>query len=261
MILLALLACDDTQFPSPPGGTAGAGSDYTAMQALFDAECTSCHGGAGFALGDLDLATDACAALVNVDAPNYAPAKYVVPGDHASSVLWNKIAATPTFGDSMPQNQAALSSDYVDGVAKWIDDGASCGAPVDTGDSGDTGDTGTPPPADYKLASVQDEVFTPYCVYCHAADADVGGEYAYAAEYPLTEGDSYATLVNQTAIWSLTGMKRVTPGDPENSFLWRKIWGPIDDQEGRMMPYDSPQLPPEKLMLVYGWIATGADAQ
>lgn len=259
MILLALVACDDTQFPSPPGGSAAAGSDYAAMQALFDDNCTSCHG-SGVALGDLDLATDPCAALVDVEAPNYAPAKYVVPGDHASSVLWNKIVGTADYGDSMPKGQSLLSSDFADGVAKWIDDGAICGTAVDTGDSGDTGDTGTPP-ADYTLASVQDEVFTPYCVYCHAADADVGEEYAYAADYPLTEGDSYDTLVNQTALWSLTGMKRVTPGDPENSFLWRKIWGPIDDNEGRMMPYDSPQLPPEKLMLVYGWISTGADAQ
>lgn len=261
MILLALAACDDTQFPSPPGGSAAAGTDYAAMQALFDDSCTSCHGGAGFALGDLDLATDPCAALVGVEAPNYAPAKYVVPGDHASSVLWNKIAGTATYGDSMPQNQAMLSSDFVDGVAKWIDDGATCGQTVDTGDSadsGDTGDTGTPP-ADYTLASVQDEVFTPYCVYCHAADATIGGDYAYAVNYPLTEGESYAWLVNQTADGS--PLPRVTPGDPENSFLWRKIWGPLGDGEGRMMPYDSPQLPPEKLMLVYGWISTGAEAQ
>ncbi len=257
MILLTLLACDDTQFPAPPGGEATAGSDYVAMRALFDAECVQCHDASGLMLGGLDLALDPCNTLVGVASEEYPGATLVVPGDHEASVLWNKMADTGTFGAVMPQS-GALSSEYVDGVATWIDEGATCEEPIDTGDSGgaddtgDSGDTGEPPPDPYGLDTVQTEVFDIYCVVCHGPDGS-------ADWMPLTEGESYGQLVNVDAYSSLDDDELyVAPGDPEGSFLWRKMRGPIDPEEGEIMPSDSPALSTETLLIVYGWIYEGA---
>jgi hypothetical protein len=49
----------------------------------------------------------------------------VVAGDHASSVLWAKMADTGDYGGVMPLG-GGLSSDVVAIVEAWIDDGATC---------------------------------------------------------------------------------------------------------------------------------------
>ena len=126
---LLLAGCDDTIFgagSSSSTDSAGYGTGYTGVEAIFADNCTSCHSPGGGTQGGLDLETDACAALVGVQAPSTYSGMLVVPGDHASSVLWNKMAATGVDGEPMPLG-GSLDSSTVDIVKNWIDDGASCG--------------------------------------------------------------------------------------------------------------------------------------
>ncbi|MEL6431474.1 MAG: hypothetical protein AAFR54_20040, partial [Planctomycetota bacterium] len=65
--------------------------------------CVGCHG-AGLAICGLNLAgaATAYANLINVQASCCFPADYVVPGDSAASVLWDKLQGPPSCGGQMP---------------------------------------------------------------------------------------------------------------------------------------------------------------
>ncbi|MDP7529375.1 MAG: T9SS type A sorting domain-containing protein, partial [Candidatus Marinimicrobia bacterium] len=76
------------------------------------ANCTSCHM-YGNASGGLTL-TSYSGVMTNSNS-----GASVVPGDHANSLLWQKVNS----GD-MPQNNPDLNSDEVDLIAQWIDEGA-----------------------------------------------------------------------------------------------------------------------------------------
>jgi Leucine-rich repeat (LRR) protein len=88
--------------------------DYnTEIQTIFNANCTSCHINGGAYQQGLDLSSyDSLMAGSNNGA-------VIVPGDHANSLLWQKVNS----GD-MPQNNPDLTSDEVDLIAQWIDEGA-----------------------------------------------------------------------------------------------------------------------------------------
>mgnify|MGYP003980858421 FL=1 len=87
--------------------------DYnTQIQTIFNANCTSCHM-YGNASGGLTL-TSYSGVMTNSNS-----GASVVPGDHANSLLWQKVNS----GD-MPQNNPDLNSDEVDLIAQWIDEGA-----------------------------------------------------------------------------------------------------------------------------------------
>lgn len=118
-----LAACDDTTFPAIGGGGV-VGDTYEDVQKVFEGDCYACHGAAS-PLGNLDLETDACAAIVDVDASGY-DGVLVVPGDSAASVLWSKMANTNEFGGQMPP-AGASAQESIDTVAAWIDAGADCG--------------------------------------------------------------------------------------------------------------------------------------
>ena len=87
--------------------------DYTPqIQTIFTNNCTSCHM-YGNASGGLTL-TSYSGVMANSNS-----GASVVPGDHANSLLWQKVNS----GD-MPQNNPDLNSDEVDLIAQWIDEGA-----------------------------------------------------------------------------------------------------------------------------------------
>ena len=87
--------------------------DYnTQIQTIFNANCTSCHM-YGNASGGLTL-TSYSGVMTNSNS-----GASVVPGDHANSLLWQKVNS----GD-MPQNNPDLNSDEVDLIAQWIYEGA-----------------------------------------------------------------------------------------------------------------------------------------
>ena len=88
--------------------------DYnTEIQTIFNANCTSCHM-YGNASGGLTL-TSYSGVMTNSNS-----GASVVPGDHANSLLWQKVNS----GQMPPQNNPDLNSDEVDLIAQWIDEGA-----------------------------------------------------------------------------------------------------------------------------------------
>jgi hypothetical protein len=142
MLLIWILACDDTIFANGTGGEAVTGDTYEDVETVFANNCTSCHNPTGAAtFGGLDLQTDPCAATVRVSS-SYGPPR-VDPGNHADSVLWNKMADTGAYGGVMPPS-GKLPDPTIASVAAWIDAGAPSPCSDSGGDDTDTGtDTGT----------------------------------------------------------------------------------------------------------------------
>lgn len=101
------------------------------------------------------------------------------------------------------------------------------------------------------IESIQDHVFTPRCVECHAgANAPQGLRLEDAQT-------SYDHLVNVFSSQSPT-LFRVEPGDPDNSYLVHKLEG--TQSVGNRMPNGRPPLPAETIAVIRQWIADGAAA-
>ena len=107
------------------------------------------------------------------------------------------------------------------------------------------------------FATLQRKIFTPGCatLSCHGA-GNAGG-------MTLAAGAAYANLVgvppsNGAAL--AAGLLRVAPGDPDRSFLLRKLEGTLAPDEGQPMPRVGSPLPPTLIDLVRRWIAAGAPA-
>jgi hypothetical protein len=83
-----------------------------------------------------------------------------------------------------------------------------------------------------------------------------------AGDLDLRPGVAHLDLVEQPATTpGALGEMRVVPGDPEASFLWRKLTGALDADEGTRMPATgSGPLDALELELVRAWIAAGAPA-
>ena len=99
---MVFLGCDDTQFKGGGGGSVITGSDFCAVQTIFDDECTACHSGES-PLGALDLEKDAYANLIDVSSSSDGSQTLVLPGDAANSLLYTMMAGTQPSGmSSMP---------------------------------------------------------------------------------------------------------------------------------------------------------------
>ena len=99
---------------------------------------------------------------------------------------------------------------------------------------------------------VQNEVFTPSCALsgCHL------GPVAAAQEgLVLAEGSAYGNIVNIRANQNAS-IFRVTPGDPANSYLVRKIT-PFTDIVGDRMPQTG-SITNAQRQLVTDWVLRGA---
>lgn len=107
----------------------------------------------------------------------------------------------------------------------------------------------TPPPASQSLfQQVQSTVLTPNCTGCHVgANAPQG--------LRLDAGNSFALLVG-VASNQVPSLLRVSPGDPQNSYLVQKIEGRA--AVGGRMPLGRDPLPQASIDLVRSWIAAGA---
>ena len=108
--------------------------------------------------------------------------------------------------------------------------------------------SGEPPPLVPEFQSIQDNVFTPICTACHAGAAAPLG-------LRLDEGASYAMLVNAPSA-EAPDLNRVTPGDPDASYLIQKLEGRA--AVGDRMPLGGPALPAETIDVIRQWIADGA---
>jgi hypothetical protein len=97
---------------------------------------------------------------------------------------------------------------------------------------------------------VQNEVFTPTCavIGCHHP---VGQQ----EQLVLMPGVAYANIVGVASIENPT-LRRIAPGDPANSYLYRKIAGA--GITGDRMPQAGPPLNDASIKLVRDWIRRGA---
>ena len=111
------------------------------------------------------------------------------------------------------------------------------------------------PPPSVTFETVQEKIFTPSCALpsCHGA-AGAGG-------LTLVAGEAYGNLVGVAASNMAAheaGLLRVAPGDPEGSFLVRKLEGALGPGEGTMMPQAGSRLPQARIDLLRRWIIAGA---
>ena len=119
---------------------------------------------------------------------------------------------------------------------------------------GEAVDPPSPTTVEPTLSRVQELVFTPGCARsgCHdaAAPLDLSTPQASLAALVMQRPDNPVARENA---WML-----VKPGEPERSFLMRKLEGP-GVGEGGPMPTAAEILTPFYLELVSQWIAEGAE--
>jgi hypothetical protein len=123
----------------------------------------------------------------------------------------------------------------------------ACGelkSPTDPGGGGDPID----PSATF--TRVQNEVFTPNCTFSGCHDA-IGQQ----ANQVLTAGNAYRNIVGVNST-EMPQLHRIEPGDPANSYMYRKITGA--GITGDRMPRGLPPLDDAKIKLVRDWIRRGA---
>jgi hypothetical protein len=105
-------------------------------------------------------------------------------------------------------------------------------------------------PLTAEFVSLQARIFTPRCTGCHAgAAAPVG--------LRLTEDVAYASLVNADSV-EAPALKRVTPGNPDASYLVQKVAGTA--AVGGRMPLGGPPLQADEIAALRQWILDGAAA-
>ena len=101
---------------------------YDDVQAIFDANCTSCHSGTSPSAG-MDLSGDAYSTIVDVASDDVASMDLVEPFDSANSYLFHKIAGTQSSvggsGQQMPRGASPLSTSDQTLIETWIDEGAT----------------------------------------------------------------------------------------------------------------------------------------
>ncbi len=93
--------------------------DYsTQIQPIFDNNCISCHIDGGTYFGGLDLSS------YSEVMEGGSSGNTIVPFDHSSSELFNRITLDESDNEFMPQNGTSLSQSEIDLIAQWIDEGA-----------------------------------------------------------------------------------------------------------------------------------------
>ena len=117
LLVFALLACM-TQSVSPLAAEEPAAHFETQVRRILKAHCWHCHGEEPELSGGLD------ARLVRLMLKGGDSGPAVIPGDHAASLLYQKVAA----GD-MPPGEKKLSAEERELLARWIDAGATTRLP------------------------------------------------------------------------------------------------------------------------------------
>jgi mono/diheme cytochrome c family protein len=113
------------------------------------------------------------------------------------------------------------------------------------------GQIGTIAAAAPTLTQVQADIFTPICSVCHTG---IGA--SLPGSQNLSAGHSYASLVNVSSL-EVPSLKRIAPGDPDNSYLVLKIQG-SPGIVGVQMPASGGPLSDAQIAEVRAWIAAGA---
>jgi len=109
-------------------------------------------------------------------------------------------------------------------------------------------------PAPVTQSQIQAAVFTPICSGCHNGSNPPGG--ALPGSQNLTAGNSFASLVGVSSL-EQPALRRVKPGDPNNSYLIQKLEG-LAGISGSRMPLGGPFLDQATIDQIKSWIASGA---
>lgn len=143
----------------------------------------------------------------------------------------------------------ALAAAAIVGVAGCGsgDDPASPTTPTDTISK-------VPPVASFTL--LQTELFTKSCAIsgCHAGTMPTGG----LSLNPEVAWKNLVGIVPENEAAAAEGFQRVMPGQPERSFLLKKLSGELGPNHGARMPLGSAALDSGKLEFIRQWIAAGA---
>ncbi|WP_457354593.1 hypothetical protein [Roseateles sp. P5_D6] len=103
-------------------------------------------------------------------------------------------------------------------------------------------------PMTASFSSIQSHVFTPVCTACHAGAAAPRG-------LRLDATNSFSMLVGVSS-GGVPALKRVAPGDADNSYLIHKLEG--HQAVGARMPLGGPYLDAQTIGLIRQWINNGA---
>lgn len=106
---------------------------------------------------------------------------------------------------------------------------------------------------DPTLSSIQANVFNLHCAVSGCHD---GNGTQLPGVMDLSAGQAFGSTVNVRSVEN-ANLFRITPGDPDNSYLVRKIEGRAGIA-GVRMPFGRPPLAPEQIEAVREWIADGA---
>jgi hypothetical protein len=102
------------------------------------------------------------------------------------------------------------------------------------------------------LTSIQDNVFTPRCAVCHTGN---GPNLPEALN--LTSASASHTALVGVASRQVPSLQRVTPGNPTDSYLIRKLEGGPNIINARM-PFGGPFLDQTTIDAIRQWITSGA---
>lgn len=104
------------------------------------------------------------------------------------------------------------------------------------------------------LAQLQANVFTPRCAGCHDGSVAPGG--TLPGSMDLRAGSSFASIVNVASL-EQPALLRIEPGDPDASYLIRKVQGTAGIS-GERMPLGAPPLDATAIAQLRSWVAAGA---
>ena len=243
-------SASDGNTETEPETTTGSGLFTRVQQEVFDTDCalSGCHTGSASPLG-LNLAEGkSYADLVNKGSNQIDSLLLVEPYNADASYLVQKIEGSAGGGDQMPLNRPPLSSEQTELVRAWINEGALEDAASDEQEEAALEPT---------LSNIQKYIFDTTCTSCHSGDYTAGA-------LDLSEGKSYVQLVNRYLQFDAANNILVVPGDPDNSFLLKKLTGTglgtinDSDYKGQQMPLGGPYLEEDELTLIRQWIVAGA---
>ena len=131
-----------------------------------------------------------------------------------------------------------------------------------SGDGSSLGLDGTPPDENsddpqptetVTLSQLSAEIFTPRCatIGCHAGGAPAGNQ--------SLEADKIASEIIGVPSDGKPDETRIVPGDPDNSYLLKKLRG-VDGIFGAQMPLSGGSLTEDEISRIAQWVEDGAKA-
>lgn len=202
---------------------------------------SGCHVG-GHSTG-MDLReANAYLTTVNVPSSEKPSVDRVEPGQSASSYLYQKITGAPDIeGDQMPLIGGPLSTQQIELIGAWIDQGA---LPRQQQPNVFVLQT-------YSFTMHVAPIFQSHCGGCH----DGSGASLPASMNLLS--NTYAAVVNVVSE-EVPSYKRVKPFFPDSSYLYHKIVPSSSVRSGERMPAGGPYLGSATIDTIHTWITEGA---